>query len=91
MGYKKAEKVLPKEIIEMIQQYVDGENIYIPKRKDKRQEWGMKTQIRQELKERNSFIFEDYLQGIKVSQLAKKYYLSEKSIQRIIREMKKVA
>ena len=29
MGYIKAEEILPVEIIELIQQYVDGTNIYI--------------------------------------------------------------
>ncbi len=32
MGYIKAETVLPAEIIELIQQYVDGKNIYIPRK-----------------------------------------------------------
>ena len=31
MSYIKAESVLPQNIIEIIQQYIDGENIYIPK------------------------------------------------------------
>ncbi len=29
MGYIKAEEILPVEIIELVQQYVDGESIYI--------------------------------------------------------------
>ena len=32
MGYIRAEKILPIEIIELIQQYVDGTNIYIPRK-----------------------------------------------------------
>lgn len=35
MGYKRAEEVLPKEIIALIQQFVDGESIYIPRRAEK--------------------------------------------------------
>lgn len=49
MGYIKAEEVLPIEIVELIQQYVDGENIYIPRRAACRQAWGTGTQIKQEL------------------------------------------
>lgn len=75
-------------MIEQIQQYVDGENIYIPRKADKRQEWGTGTSIRQELQMRNQKIYEDYLAGRKTAELAGKYYLSTKSIQRIIREMK---
>jgi len=88
MGYMKAEEILPMEIIELIQQYVDGENIYIPRKADHRKEWGTDTQIRQELGARNQEIFQEYLDGRKVSELACKYYLSEKSIQRIIRTMR---
>jgi Mor family transcriptional regulator len=88
MGYRKAEEVLPMEVIELIQQYVDGENIYIPRKVDNRREWGAKTRIRQELLFRNQEIYRDYRTGIKISELADKYYLSEKSIQRIVRNMK---
>lgn len=89
MGYKRAEEILPKEIIELIQKYVDGESIYIPRKKDNRQEWGKTTQIKQRLIHRNTEIFKDYTNGCSVMQLSEKYFLSEKSIQRILREMKK--
>lgn len=88
MGYIKAEEILPVELIELIQQYVDGKNIYIPRKADHRKEWGTDTQIRQELRARNCEIFREYQDGRKVSELSCKYYLSEKSIQRIIRKMK---
>ena len=88
MSYRRAEEILPIEIIKLIQQYVDGENIYIPRKENNRQEWGKNTKIKKKLKERNLQIFSDYKQGIKVSLLAKKYFLSEKSIQRIIYQMK---
>ena len=37
MGYIRAEEILPDEVIELIQQYVDGTNIYIPRKKENRQ------------------------------------------------------
>ena len=43
MGYRKAEEILPVEIIELIQQYVDGQNIYIPRKSENRLEWGSGT------------------------------------------------
>lgn len=88
MGYRKAEEILPMEVIEIIQRYVDGENIYIPRKIDQRKEWGSSTDIRKELKDRNSSIWNDYQEGDSVKDLAFKYFLSEKSIQRIIRNMK---
>ena len=87
MGYRKAEEILPMEIIELIQQYVDGENIYIPRKAENRREWGAGTRIKQELVKRNEQICQDYLAGVKRVELAGKYYLSEKSIQRILRRM----
>ena len=75
MSYRKAEEILPRELIEVIQQYVDGENIYIPRKLEHRKGWGERTQARQELDARNSAICRE-----------QKYYLTEKSIQRIIRQ-----
>ena len=86
MGYKRAEEILPQEIIELIQHYVDGENIYIPRKAEQRKEWGTCTNTRQELQRRNDQILMDFQQGYKVSNLVEKYFLSEKSIQRILRE-----
>ena len=88
MGYIRAEEILPVEVIELIQQYVDGTNIYIPRKQGNRQEWGSKTAYKYELQIRNDFIYKEYLSGATIPALAKSYYLSEKSIQRIIREKK---
>lgn len=90
MGYIRAEEILPMEIIELIQQYVDGENIYIPRRSENRQKWGQNTCIKQELSMRNEQIYEAYRNGMKMPELAVRFFLSEKSIQRIVREMKKM-
>lgn len=88
MSYRKAECILPVEIIELIQNYVDGECIYIPRKKNERKKWGNGTNIRQELQDRNNNIYIDYKKGLKTRELAEKYFLSEKSIQRIIGKMK---
>lgn len=89
MGYKRAEQILPDEIIELIQNYVDGAYIYIPKKENTRRAWGEGTTIRTELLERNEQIYAEYQQGSTKKCLAEKYFLSEKSIQRIIRERKR--
>ena len=88
MGYMRAEEILPNEIIALIQQYADGINLYIPRKEESRKEWGAGTQIREELRVRNQAIYQGYLEGLKVSDLAVKFFLSEKSIQRIIRNMR---
>ncbi len=86
MGYIRAEEILPIEVIELIQQYVDGKNIYIPRRTKHRQPWGSGTQTKGELLARDRQIFKEYLAGARTGELACKYYLSEKSIQRILRK-----
>ena len=86
MGYIRAEEILPGEVIQLIQQYVDGANIYIPRKQENRQEWGAKTTYRVELQNRNHMIYRDYLAGMTTYELADTYFLSEKSIQRIIRQ-----
>jgi Mor family transcriptional regulator len=88
MSYRKAEEVLPLEIIELIQRYIDGESIYIPRKENQRKEWGKDTSIRQELEDRNLQIKADYEHGYRVQDLSEKYFLSIKSIQRILRELK---
>ena len=88
MSYIKADEVLPQNIIKIIQQYIDGENIYIPKKEGSRVDWGVKTGAKKELRRRNTSIYRDYTNGTTVAVLAERYYLSDKSIQRIIREMR---
>jgi len=88
MSYINAEEVLPGELVEQIQQYVEGQMLYIPKRSREKIAWGTKTGTREILYNRNQKIYAEYLGGVKVAALAEKYYLTEKSIQRIIRNMK---
>ena len=88
MGYKKAEEILPTEVIELVQQYADGVNIYIPKKADNRASWGQINRAKERVMERDKEIYKEYLDGLKTGELAEKYFLSEKSIQRILRKMK---
>lgn len=89
MSYKKAINVLPTDLLEKVQKYIDGECIYIPRISKNKKEWGSRTSTRRELEFRNHQIYQDYLDGIKPHYLAQKYFLSLKSIQRIIGQQKK--
>ena len=84
MKHVKALDVLPAEVIEIIQKYVDGEYLYIPKKNENHKAWGEKSGIKTSLKIRNNEIYKKYLNGSTINELAKEYYLSEKSIRRII-------
>lgn len=83
MSYISAEEVLPKELIETIQQYVSGKNIYIPCKEKK--VWGSQTKTKQYYNTRNHEICIKYHEGVSVKALANEYALSVKSIQRILR------
>ena len=89
MGYKKAAHVLPPDLLEKVQEYIDGEYIYIPRNTGNKKDWGAATSTRQELQERNECIYSDYMSGKNMEALAEQYYLSVKSIQRIIGLKKK--
>lgn len=88
MRYLKAQNVLPEEIISIIQQFVDGEFVYIPRKSGKQRSWGEKSGTKDTLKERNNQIFREYMSGAKVESLSRSYYLSEQSIRRIISQEK---
>lgn len=84
MSYINGEKCLPEELIKEIRKYVSGEYIYIPKEDNQRKCWGSNTGTRQELRLRNEAIYHHYISGNSVKELADHYYLSIKSIQRIV-------
>lgn len=83
MSYVSAEEILPKELIETIQQYVSGKNIYIPAKEKK--VWGSQTKAKQYYKTRNQEICTKYKEGVSTKILAREYSLSVKTIQRIVR------
>lgn len=89
MSYASARDIFPEEILEIIQKYVDGECIYIPKKEENRAAWGEKTKTKKDLAKRNFKIYNDYLNGMSTASLSEKYFLSTKSIQRIILKKKK--
>lgn len=89
MSYASARDIFPEDILKIIQQYVDGECIYIPKKEENKIAWGELTQGKNEILNRNVKIYQDYLSGISMQNLSERYYLSPKSIQRIVSQEKK--
>ncbi len=89
MRYQKANEIMPEELVELIQKYIDGEYIYIPRKQENKKTWGETTGAREERSRRDRSIFMEYSTGACVSDLAKRYFLSEKSIQRIVLQERK--
>ena len=74
MKYINANVILPEKLIEEIQKYIQGKYIYIP----------IISGLKQEYKNRNKKIKNDYKQGISIENLAQKYYLSVDTIRKIL-------
>lgn len=89
MGYKNAICVLPSDLLIAIQQHIDGEYIYIPRKADNKKQWGELKNSRHQLDKRNRAILEQYQYGMPVEKLAERYYLSPKTIYKILSAMKK--
>lgn len=84
MSYVKAADVLPQELIDLIQTYIDGEYIYVPRRAPNRKAWGERTGSKEATHARNLEIYRAYTGGVSTSCLSQRYFLSPKSIQKII-------
>lgn len=87
MSYKRADEILPENILEILQTYVSGEAIYVPGKKECRKRWGTSTGVNEKLRIRNEQILKQYREGASTKELAQQFYLTEKSIQRILRKM----
>lgn len=87
MNYKNAKGTLPQELIEMIQEYVQGEYIYIPIKEKKNKQ--SLTEYELEICKRDEHIYTRYLEGLSNRTLANMYNLSESSIRRIIGNQRK--
>lgn len=87
MKYKNANEILPYELVEEIQKYIQGGFIYIPK-KDKQAHKSV-TEYSIELEKRNIRIYNLHLEGMSNSKLAENFSLAQSSIRRIIIEQRK--
>lgn len=88
MGYKRADEILPDDILKIVQRYVSGETIYVPEKRDSRKGWGTSTGARKKLYQRNRKILAEYQSGVTIAELANQYFLTEKSIQRILKTIR---
>lgn len=84
MKNQNAKAVLPDALVKEIQNYVQGEYIYIPVEPKKQKHWGEVSGYRKELEERNKNIKEEYQNGYSMEFLSEKYNLSLSAIRKII-------
>lgn len=84
MRYINGQDLIPRELLDLLQDYVQGAYVYIPKREDTKRRWGEQTNYVMELKHRNKLIYRKYLEGVSTSNLISIFHLSSSSIRRII-------
>ncbi|MCZ8523650.1 MULTISPECIES: CD3324 family protein [Paenibacillus] len=84
MGYKNGKDILPASLLKQLQDYIQGEIIYVPKKEQTRAGWGENNGTRQSIQRRNHEIFRLYENGLSVSELIGQFHLSEDSIRKII-------
>ena len=66
MKYINAKTILPKALIEELQNYVQAGYIYVPAKEEQHRSWGEVSGYREELEKRNKKIRMEYGQGISV-------------------------
>jgi Mor family transcriptional regulator len=84
MSYKNGRDFLPPSLLKQLQDYIQGEIIYIPKKEQKRAGWGENNGTRLIIERRNSEIFRMYQSGTTIIELVQSFHLSEDSIRKII-------
>ncbi|MDR1701446.1 MAG: DNA-binding response regulator [Sporomusaceae bacterium] len=84
MGYIKADCVLPYALLAEVQQYIDGDYIYIPRKAENRKRWGERKNTREELDRRTRAILEQYQNGTAVAEKARQCFLSSKTVYKIL-------
>ncbi|MGE6575084.1 CD3324 family protein [Paenibacillus xylanexedens] len=84
MKYSKAESIFPEELLRIIQEYIQGELVYIPKPKEAHLKWGEKTESKSRVSARNAEIKSLFRNGVRIEELADRYFLSCESIKKIV-------
>ncbi|WP_404456441.1 CD3324 family protein [Oceanobacillus kapialis] len=84
MQYKNGKEVLPPNLLKEMQKYIQGELIYIPKKKSQRAGWGEVNGSREIIAQRNEEILKLSKEGITLDELEQIYNLSTDSIRKII-------
>jgi Mor family transcriptional regulator len=84
MQYKQANKIFPQSLLTEIQKYAEGCIVYIPNKDGSRKAWGITTNAKTEISERNENIRVEHKSGKSLRELTNKYYLSINTIKKII-------
>lgn len=85
MKYVNAAEILPEQLLKELQNYINGDVLYVPKASPKKA-WGADSGSRDFFKERNNEIRKLYKDGGSIDFLMEKYGLAYSTIKKIIYE-----
>ena len=84
MKYINCNDVLPKQLLEQLQHYVQSKLLYVPRKENSRAGWGTLNGTRAMIRNRNREICRRYDEGATIQELMERYHLSEDSIRKIL-------
>ncbi len=84
MKYINGKDVLPKQLLEQLQHYVQGKLLYVPRKENSRAGWGTLNGTRAMIRNRNREICRMYDEGATIQEIMERYHLSEDSIRKIL-------
>lgn len=84
MKYINGKDILPQQLLEQLQHYVQGELLYVPRQENSRAGWGAVNGTRLMIRARNTEICRMYEEGATVQELMVHYHLSEDSIRKVL-------
>lgn len=88
VSYTNCDRILPRELLDAIQQYADGVYLYIPRKAERKRAWGEGTDSRRERLARNRELYEKHLGGAPCTNWRKNITSSAKTIYKILASMR---
>ncbi|HWI50977.1 MAG TPA: CD3324 family protein [Symbiobacteriaceae bacterium] len=89
-SYVNAAKILPAHLLEALQRYAAGQQLYVP-RPEERLGWGERSGTREALRARNDAICQRRAEGASVEELMAEFHLGYDSIRKILQRSREVA
>ncbi|HWI64148.1 MAG TPA: CD3324 family protein [Symbiobacteriaceae bacterium] len=89
-SYVNAAKILPAHLLEALQTYAAGQQIYVP-RPEERLGWGERSGTREALKSRNDAIRQRRAEGASIDDLMAEFHLGYDSIRKILQRTRDAA
>jgi RimJ/RimL family protein N-acetyltransferase len=82
MKYRNAAEMLPPQLLQELQKYIQGKTLYVPK--IKRKSWGESTGAKALYSLRNAYIRNQFSRGKSLDKLSGEHFISEDAVKKIV-------